>query len=122
MSCRYTHPQIKPGPIEKRTAHGHVGAQFIALYNAVTPYNAFSSNNAITPDALKVLEITIGEIVRGFKARCTYAINQLRQTPGGAVWQRNYHDHIIRDEETHLKITEYIQTNPLRLKEDLHYV
>lgn len=87
-----------------------VGAQFIAPYNAVTP------------DALKIPKTPIGEIVRGFKARCTYAINQLRQTPGVPVWQRNYHDHIIRDEETYLKITEYIQTNPLRWKEDPYYV
>ena len=108
--------------------HGiiHVGAQFIAPHDAVVPHatmppdNPPAPNNPMTPDALKMPKITIGEIVRGFKARCTYAINQRRQTPGVPVWQRNYHDHIMRDEAAYLKITEYIQTNPLRWKEDPH--
>lgn len=61
-------------------------------------------------------------LVRAFKARCTHAINELRQTRGMPVWQRNYYEHIVRDEEAHLKIVDYIQTNPQRWKEDTYHV
>lgn len=37
------------------------------------------------------------------------------------VWQRNYHEHIIRDQQSYLKISEYISTNPLRWQEDTFY-
>lgn len=30
------------------------------------------------------------------------------------IWQRNYYDHIIRDEKSFLKIYEYIENNPLK--------
>lgn len=38
------------------------------------------------------------------------------------IWQRNYYEHIIRNEEAYLKIAEYIETNPQRWQEDTYYV
>ena len=38
------------------------------------------------------------------------------------LWQRNYHDHIIRNEESLYKIREYIINNPIRWKEDKFYI
>lgn len=38
------------------------------------------------------------------------------------LWQRNYYEHIIRDEDSYLKIAEYIQTNPQRWEEDTYHV
>ncbi len=38
------------------------------------------------------------------------------------LWQRNYYEHIIRDEDSYLKIAEYIQTNPQRWEEDSYHV
>ncbi|GAC1374440.1 MAG: transposase [Aquirhabdus sp.] len=49
-------------------------------------------------------------------------INQLRENQGVPVWQRNYHEHIIRHENAHIKIADYIHTNPLRWQEDTYYV
>ncbi|MBP8925879.1 MAG: transposase [Pseudomonadales bacterium] len=54
------------------------------------------------------------EIVRGFKTFSARRINETRQTPGVAVWQRNYHEHIIRDEVSLCRIQEYILNNPLQ--------
>jgi len=34
------------------------------------------------------------------------------------LWQRNYHDHIIRDDNAWYRIHLYIQTNPARWAED----
>ena len=38
------------------------------------------------------------------------------------VWQRNYYEHIIRDEKSYLQIYEYIQNNPILWEQDQSYV
>jgi hypothetical protein len=53
-------------------------------------------------------------IVRSFKSATTRHINILRGTPGAPVWQRNYYEHIIRNEDALHRIRQYIATNPLR--------
>jgi len=40
---------------------------------------------------------------------------------GSVIFQRSYHDHIIRSEKDYLKIWEYIENNPARWKEDCFY-
>lgn len=58
------------------------------------------------------------EIVRAFKSFSARRINRLRRTDGIPVWQRNYYEHIIRDEREMDNITKYIETNPLRWNDD----
>ena len=41
--------------------------------------------------------------------------------PDIPVWQRSYHDHIIRDERDYLKIWNYIEMNPARWEKDCFY-
>ncbi len=40
---------------------------------------------------------------------------------GNILWQRSYHDHIIRGEKDYQKIWEYIDTNPLKWELDCFY-
>lgn len=68
-----------------------------------------------------VAAVDISEIIRQFKTFSARRINQLRNTKGRPVWQRNYYEHVIRNEFAHAKITEYINTNPLRWKQDVYY-
>jgi putative transposase len=42
----------------------------------------------------------------------------MRLTPGAIIWQRNYYEHIIRDEADLNRIREYIASNPARWAED----
>ena len=42
-------------------------------------------------------------------------------SPDKIIWQRNYHDRIIRSDEEYLKIAEYIHTNPGRWEEDCFF-
>ena len=66
---------------------------------------------------------TVGDVLRGYKSAVTKRINQLHNiTTGNRIWQRNYHEHIIRNEEAYLKIADYIQTNPQRWEDDVYYV
>ncbi|GBD10355.1 hypothetical protein HRbin22_02627 [Candidatus Thermoflexus japonica] len=55
---------------------------------------------------------TIGSIVRGFKIGVTKWFRQ--NTSVHTVWQRNYFEHIIRDERALNAIRRYILENPLR--------
>ena len=65
---------------------------------------------------------TLGDIVRGYKSAVTRQIAALRLSPNSTVWQRNYYEHIIRDEKSYLQIADYIQTNPLRWQDDIYHI
>jgi putative transposase len=55
---------------------------------------------------------SLGAFIGGFKSVATKRINEIRSTPGLPIWQRNYYEHIIRDEESLDRIREYVLTNP----------
>lgn len=60
---------------------------------------------------------TIGSIIRGFKIGVTKWCRQ--NTAIMDVWQRNYYEHIIRDETSLVRIRQYIQLNPARWDADI---
>ncbi|MCB0201526.1 MAG: hypothetical protein H6649_12290 [Caldilineae bacterium] len=55
---------------------------------------------------------TVGSIVRGFKIGVTKWFRA--KTDVYAVWQRNYYDHIVRDEPSLHRIRQYIVDNPMK--------
>jgi REP element-mobilizing transposase RayT len=57
---------------------------------------------------------SIGALVAGYKSSVTKQINILRYSTGSPVWQRNYYEHIIRNETAYERISEYIISNPER--------
>jgi len=62
---------------------------------------------------------TIGAIVRGFKIGVTKWFR--KNTNVHTVWQRNYYEHIIRNEQSYYKISEYIINNPSHWLTDKYY-
>ena len=40
---------------------------------------------------------------------------------GQTLWQRSYHDHVIRNEEDYLRIWQYIDSNPAKWCEDCYF-
>lgn len=62
---------------------------------------------------------SVGAIIGSFKSAATKRINRFRRTIGFVVWQRNYYEHIIRDEDSMNKIREYIIQNPARWEFDM---
>ena len=64
---------------------------------------------------------SISALVAGFKSIVTKQINIIRETPMMPVWQRNYHDHIIRSERSLTKLREYIRNNPQSWEKDRFY-
>ena len=56
---------------------------------------------------------TLGQIMAYYKYGTTKQINIIRSTPGIRFWQRNFYEHVIRNEDELDKIRQYIANNPL---------
>ncbi len=63
---------------------------------------------------------TIGAIVRGYKSAVTKQLNALGI--GRKVWQRDYYEHIIRNEQSYYNISNYIVNNPAKWWEDKFFM
>ncbi len=61
---------------------------------------------------------TIPTIIRGYKSSITKQINILRNQPYVPILQRNYYEHIIRNQNDLNQIREYIIHNPLNWDTD----
>jgi len=81
----------------------------------------------------KMIPHSIGSIVKGFKIGVTkwFRYNSVgvenfqpqnfqhpNFNPRRQIWQRNYYEHIIRNEQSYLRITDYIINNPKNWKQD----
>lgn len=61
---------------------------------------------------------SLGAIVRTYKASVTNRLHAKNINLRNPVWQRNYYEHIIRNEDDLRMITEYIANNPLNWGQD----
>lgn len=57
---------------------------------------------------------TISRVIKQFKGSITKKI-------GFSIWQKSFHDHIIRNEQEYQKIWQYIDENPAKWSEDCYY-
>jgi putative transposase len=71
-------------------------------------------------------QISISELIQRFKTLTTN--KYIRMVKDGVlpsfdkrIWQRNYYENIIRNEEQYLKVSEYIINNPLKWHKDKYY-
>jgi putative transposase len=72
----------------------------------------------------KMIPRSIASIVKGYKIGVTkwYRSNMPSfANPQTKVWQRNYYEHIIRNEQSYSTISNYIMTNPENWAEDRFY-
>jgi len=61
--------------------------------------------NSVTPK--------LGDVVRSFKARVSIEVRRLVGNSSVPVWQRNYYERVIRNDEELNRIRQYIADNPL---------
>ena len=96
--------------------------------NAPVPYPSLSNAsepdkgvcNTPLPELFRSPSHNIGAIVRGYKSSVTRQINLLDHVD--SVWHRNYHEHIIRDEKSYMRISDYIINNPSNWTDDKFYI
>ena len=65
-------------------------------------------------DGRAMLAPTISAVVQQMKGYVTKQI-------GHSIWQKLFHDHVVRGERDYLKIWEYIDSNPIKWAEDCFY-
>ncbi len=64
----------------------------------------------------------ISNVIGKYKAAVTRNVgNAFMHSEKEQLWQASFHDHIIRNEQDYLEIWNYIDTNPLKWKEDKLY-
>ena len=98
------------------------------MVNISSHYDHVSVDNfIIMPNhihAIFVLEETqqkkdMNEIIGGYKSGVTRRIRKI--CPNMRVWQRSYHDHIIRNQREYEKIWLYVQYNWQKWEQDCFY-
>jgi len=103
--------------------HGIIFIVSVDSVDAVDSVNAIDSVDSVSVGAIHELprlkqqqrrKMLLPKIVGRLKMNSAKQINQVRNTPGISVWQRNYYEHIIRDEKSLENIQKYIINNPLQ--------
>ena len=56
---------------------------------------------------------SLGAIIGQFKSVVTKRYRRFRKNDESPIWQRNYYEHIIRNERAYFAIREYILSNPV---------
>jgi len=90
--------------------HAMVGAKHSELANA-SPLRVQAGARGTIPGS-------IPSIVQNAKSVSARQINGLRGTPGAAVWQRGYYEHIVRSQGELDRLRRYVVSNPLRWEFD----
>jgi len=97
-----------------------VSDHFVIMPNHV--HGMISIQRADTRSA-PTTAVTIGRVVQAFKSKTTVAY--IRGVKNGSflafqkrLWQRNYYEHIVRDEDDYIIKWNYINENPARWTED----
>lgn len=114
------------GAMERRNST--VGARFIALHKYKPDDPSYrkpgiekpgfdESNHYIKNNPMLSNPATLGKIMRFFKAQTTHMIRNVGNY-SYFQWQRNYYDHIARNENELNRIREYIIYNPMKWQYD----
>ncbi len=111
----------------------HAKTQNVGVTLAVTQnkdpknHNPEKNNVAVTQDknmraGASPAPTRLGDIVGSFKSLCAHRwlhyINENKLNISAKIWQRNYYDHVIRNERELKHIRQYIVNNPLKWEFD----
>ncbi len=111
LSDRYPHVELDESIVMPNHFHGIL----VIKESSAAYYRRGGSRAAPTTIAIGK---PLGQLVGAFKTASTKRINIVRGTPGVPIWQRNYYEHVIRNERDLEEIREYIVNNPLRWELD----
>lgn len=78
-----------------------------------------SDNKGENISPLRSPSQTVGAIIRGYKSSVTKQLGLLGYPE--KIWQRNYYEHIIRNDKSYKNISDYIINNPAKWNDDKFY-
>ncbi|MFH1822071.1 MAG: transposase [Patescibacteria group bacterium] len=83
------------------------------------PYVAIQQIMNCPPQYVDRRNMLLGKIIGKFKMNSAGEINKIINNAGNSFWQRNYYEHIIRNEKSLHRIRQYIINNPRKWHEDI---
>lgn len=103
----------------------HMHGIIVLMDNTVGATPAVAPNNTIAEipnwTGVNPVPTSLGNIVGAYKSlvanKCLEIFKTKNETMG-KLWQRNYYEHIIRNEESYHRIAEYILNNPANWQQD----
>ncbi|MBN1372311.1 MAG: hypothetical protein JW987_10275 [Anaerolineaceae bacterium] len=109
------YPQVQLGAAVVMPNHFHAIVEIVAA-GAIheLPLPELSQQES----RLKRRRMTIPMVVGYFKMNTAKQINLSLDSPGVPIWQRNYYEHVIEDDEEYRRIHLYIESNPSNWLED----
>ena len=112
------HGIISWGISETRDPQPFVGARSPRPPENINNRRGEVSSSSTNNRRGEVSSPSLGKIMAYFKYQSTKHVNQLHNTPRTRIWQRNYHDHVIRDDPDLQRLRQYIQDNPMKWELD----
>ena len=99
-----------------------IGTHYESVYvdKAVIMPNHIHAIIVIGCDNTNAVRPNLNAIVGQYKAGVTRKIR--KKDPGAIIWQRSYHDHVIRDQTGYERIWRYIDTNVQKWEDDCFFV
>jgi REP element-mobilizing transposase RayT len=96
---------------------------FIKQYEYVVMPNHFHTIIEITDKT----DMILGDVIAAFKSLTTNSYIKGVHRKNWMLfekklWQRNYYEHVIRNEKSYVSLSEYINNNPLKWEEDTFYM
>ena len=86
------------------------GSHVESILRQLSPQPPQSEDSALHTGTTTLL----GNVLGSFKGAVTKAVRDLQQDRHIVIWQRNYHEHVIRSDRDLDRIRNYIRNNPLR--------
>ena len=112
LSQRYPYVELDAWVVMPNHLHG-----ILIITNTGAANGRGDSRIAPTPNA-RLRRKSLGRLIGAFKTVSTKRINQIGDTAGNRVWQRDYYEHIIRNQRELDALREYIRANPARWADD----
>jgi len=75
----------------------------------------------ISPMKQTLIPNSLGSIIGQFKSKVTKKLREISGNSDLKIWQRNYYEHIIRNEIDLQNIRQYITLNPLKWEIDEYF-
>lgn len=87
----------------------------------VAPKEEDGAIQRIAPTKQTLIPNSLGSIIGQFKSSVTKRLREISGNSDLKIWQRNYYEHIIRNEIDLQNIRKYITLNPLKWEIDEYY-
>ena len=129
---RFSNLQLDVFQIMPNHMHGVVALVGATL--AVAPNDVVAPNDAVAPNDVVANDYnragaspapTIFDIVGAYKSLVANGCLKIYKSKNeimGKLWQRNYYEHIIRNEKSYQNISKYIINNPCKWADDRFHI